>query len=834
MEDPLLVSIKGLNNEEENYVRRQTQLCLTGQPVPVQGRQEDLNKLYKKAGVKVRHANLRCPTVVSRCLAMADSFKVEEKDRGDFLEFCNQHAEPSTRRRQFHLFDSNPIQRGLLHYSLSPNETAFRDWEAHTNMPGFKTKYKEKLNRVIENLGLLEFEEFAEELNESSSFAEFSTNFYRRILLENCGISDLENLAKNRRKLLELHSSREIRDPVNIVRNYFIFSELFNVDLDTNLPSLAHLTHTSSLDLLSTLNVLQQSLESIDQATEEEETFSSPSMLHLCLDDQRLMAFPLGLNLRLLHVIGFTQQEIKELLLHPEISKKLPISVLIDFNQIVGEKFGGDVEAFCETLRRRLQIIRSEAEDLGVKDIFEMYKFLVNWEEAMAALDRAAQQQTDVPLLLKFKDTSSEFRNSCHVSVPYFPSSSGSLHDLPAASKATTGKGCEAYLKKLFSLYRSNGERTKAFKATLKRIPHHKEVPAIVVREASEWLQEEEGFTLQQLEKGFSTLLYSVPVLEVALDKADDQLEDGWRKREDALCLVNYFVELESSFNFTSIHEGIGSMIKEQNRLNNGEECEDMERGQDSEDWDEDPNEDYEEVEDWTSPAYHQQQASRRSFLSPSTSSSMNNILSSQFSTSSVSFSDEKKGKSKIRIKVASSKVRKDEAFKLDEKLPGLELKPGQVKVWQPQNPFTRLKVWLKFKEVQATWDPSIDQTEFVAGARQAVLTIASNLSTGGQWGRLRGLLHRKEHKRLQQVVEKQWSDVERRRLEIDEEHLLLLHITDCRLQQINQFKYLDVYVHAMALSPLGDSIVKMNVTFHREYTEGQLPDWIVTKFEVI
>jgi len=834
-EDPLLVSIKGLSDEEENYVRRQTQLCLTGQPVPVQGRQEELNKLYKKAGVKVRHANLRCPTVVSRCLAMADSFKVEEKDRADFLAFCNQHAEPSTRRRQFHLFDSNPIQRGLLQYSLSPSETAFRDWEAHANMPGFKTKYKEKLNNVIENLGLLEFEEFPEELNESSSFAEFSTNFYRRIMLENCGISDLENLAKNRRKLLELHSSREIRDPVNIVRNYFIFSEHLNVDLDTNLPSLAHLTHTSSLDLLSTLNVLQQSLENIDQATEEEETFSSPSMLHLCLDDQRLLAFPLGLNLRLLHVIGFTQQEIKKLLLHPEMSNKLPKSVLIDFNQIVGEKFGGDVETFCETLRRRLEIIRSEAENLGVKDIFETYKFLVNWEEAMAALDRAAQQQTDVPLLLRFKDTSSEFRNSCRVSLPYLPSSSVSLHDLPLASKATTGQGCEAYLKKLFSLYRSNGERTKAFKATLKRIPHYKEVPATVVKEASEWLQGEEGFTLQQLEKGFPTLLYAVPVLEVALDKADDQLEDGWRKREDALCLVNYFVELESSFNFTSIHEGIGSMIKEQNRLINSEEWEDMEtrRGQDFEDWDEDRDEDHEEVEDWTSPAY-QQQASRRSFLSPSTSSSMNNMLSSQFSTSSVSFSDEKKGKSKIRIKMASSKVRKDEAFKLDEKLPGLELRPGQVKVWQPQNPFTRLKVWLKFKEIQATWDPSIDQTEFVTGARQAVLTIASILSTGGQWGQLRGLLHRKEHKRLQQVVEKQWSDVERRRLEINEEHLLLLHITDCRLQQINQFKYFDVYVHVMALSPLGDRFVKMNVTFHREYTEGQLPDWIVTKFEVI
>ena len=51
---PFLVSIKGLSEEEENYVRRQTQLCLTSQPVPVQGRQEELNKLYKKAGVKVK------------------------------------------------------------------------------------------------------------------------------------------------------------------------------------------------------------------------------------------------------------------------------------------------------------------------------------------------------------------------------------------------------------------------------------------------------------------------------------------------------------------------------------------------------------------------------------------------------------------------------------------------------------------------------------------------------------------------------------------------------------------------------------------------------------
>ena len=147
--------------------------------------------------------------------------------------------------RRFHLFDSNPLQQALLHYSLSRDKNAFRDLGDHANMPGFKTKYKEKLNDVIVNLGLNEFEEFPEELNESSNFHEFSTKFYRRIMLENCGISDLENLSKNRKKLLELHNTTDVRDPVNLARNYFIFTEILNVDLDTNLSVLAQLTHTS-------------------------------------------------------------------------------------------------------------------------------------------------------------------------------------------------------------------------------------------------------------------------------------------------------------------------------------------------------------------------------------------------------------------------------------------------------------------------------------------------------------------------------------------------------------------------------------------------------------
>ena len=63
-EDPLLVSIKGLSEEEENYVRNQTKLCFAaGQPATVQGRQEELHKLYKKAGVKVGFLNLDHETI---------------------------------------------------------------------------------------------------------------------------------------------------------------------------------------------------------------------------------------------------------------------------------------------------------------------------------------------------------------------------------------------------------------------------------------------------------------------------------------------------------------------------------------------------------------------------------------------------------------------------------------------------------------------------------------------------------------------------------------------------------------------------------------------------
>lgn len=54
--------------------------------------------------------------------------------------------------------------------------------------------------------------------------------------------------------------------------------------------------------------------------------------------------------------------------------------------------------------------------------------------------------------------------------------------------------------------------------------------------------------------------------------------------------------------------------------------------------------------------------------------------------------------------------------------------RPGEGKVVFLQSPITQLKVWLKFREVQGSWDPSLTQEGVREGARMAVLAIANRL----------------------------------------------------------------------------------------------------------
>ena len=80
------------------------------------------------------------------------------------------------------------------------------------------------------------------------------------------------------------------------------------------------------------------------------------------------------------------------------------------------------------------------------------------------------------------------------------------------------------------------------------------------------------------------------------------------------------------------------------------------------------------------------------------------------------------------------------------------EHKARKIKIFHLQNPITMLKIFLKFREVKQQWDPTLDQEQCIVGAKYAVAAITSKLE-GGMWQELRGLLSRREFKRLKREV---------------------------------------------------------------------------------
>ena len=75
-----------------------------------------------------------------------------------------------------------------------------------------------------------------------------------------------------------------------------------------------------------------------------------------------------------------------------------------------------------------------------------------------------------------------------------------------------------------------------------------------------------------------------------------------------------------------------------------------------------------------------------------------------------------------------------------------------KVKLFHFQNPLKWLQIHFKFNEVKQRWDPSLEKEEFLVGVKYAVEAITSKVVTG-EWQEMRGLLSRKEFKRLRREV---------------------------------------------------------------------------------
>jgi len=170
--------------------------------------------------------------------------------------------------------------------------------------------------------------------------------------------------------------------------------------------------------------------------------------------------------------------------------------------------------------------------------------------------------------------------NPCYVRFNKIDIQVGSLpHKTMRVSSA------RLFLLQYFGYHKkTDREKIKEFDKTFGRVPHAKDVPLKIVVETLEML-ENLNFTHTQLEKGFPILFYDKDIIKEKIDKATTNIGHEWIKKDNALCVLNYLIEVETNFSFTDIYTGIlknfqrGLSLEDFHALRNSQDC-DNERSQ--------------------------------------------------------------------------------------------------------------------------------------------------------------------------------------------------------------------------------------------------------------
>lgn len=564
--ESLPVSLLGLSPREEAYVRSQVEITLKTDPMTITSKAappEDFRKLLKIANGKRGYME-RNSMLMSKCLAIPESFDMKESDKLTFMVMCYSECFLKVKGYATNTFIPTLVQRMLTYQDIDPDSfTIFKKCKGQfdkvekeiTNSKTFKTNYREKLDETIDRLGLHELEPFTAGLDENADFSEFSETFYQKIIGDNCGISNLKAVDGIDLEPGKVATARNF-DPINLVRNFYIFEQILNLDLDISLTNLSHLTAHCSLDLLVSLNLLHALVRphcDVSQRTELLSTHGN-ACLDLSLQDQKMWCFPLAHALKILHRIGFTQEE-RELLLFRR-NYNLVASELYYYSvRHHMDNCNVDFQSFTETMEKRLMIIRQEGVNLGVVDVLQMYQFMMNWEKVMSVLSSSSHFNSDYPspVVLQFKTILSNI-GSCTVTVTGV---SGSHH-------WASNNGTITFLKNKFDY--NTLEETVALLAEMKKIPHFQNIPLKVVVETAMYL-EQEGFTTKQMDVGFHVMFYSRTIVHKYMKEAEKTLGTDWREQENALCLLLYVIELATNFSFCQLYDGIAASSNEDCRL---------------------------------------------------------------------------------------------------------------------------------------------------------------------------------------------------------------------------------------------------------------------------
>lgn len=165
----------------------------------------------------------------------------------------------------------------------------------------------------------------------------------------------------------------------------------------------------------------------------------------------------------------------------------------------------------------------------------------------------------------------------------------------------------------------------------------------------------------------------------------------------------------------------------------------------------------------------------------------------------------------------------------------GRDPEPARMKVISIPNPLRWFNNQMEMLVLKKDWDPTFDISSFKFGVKQAVCT-STELISRREWGELRGLLSQKAISKLRTT---KWTDDEVNNLVLEPSRIQVTQIDNVSMQIIVDRKYCDIDMTVIGTrDPYNCDkhsliVLEYFARFHREYTEGVLPDWTITVFKL-
>ena len=520
----LAFSLPCLSRTECNYVTTQLNLLTGNCPSPITGPGYRFDGIAGAYGLDSKVTDSRkfkmlCEraTHERRYFNKIDMIRPHQVQRG--LEFGAMLGDPNIWIKEGSAKKTNYNYNKTLEVVQSKKEYDF------TNI------YLARLGEVLNRLGLQD-SELDMEIWSRSDYNTFSSEFYDKFLKEICGVNVQYESKKILNKWRYGKSLRMDKDPINLIRTYYLLKEILDVDLDMNLKFVALLGRISALEILVTMNVLFWLTDAkLEEGLRKELVLNMDvdKFESLYVESQVVWDLSLPQCRDILTSIGFTQYEVTKLIFETQ-------PYLITDIQKKVCSFDNNLETYINIMSKRVELLKREGFKLGIADVSAMFKFLNNWERVMDAIDKAEIEKN-----LCFV----KFSNNTNYSTI-------KVGNLPIKKK--TGSISRLFLLQYLDI--REREEVKEFDNMFKRIPNAKDVPLKVIIDSLELL-EGLNFSKEQIRKGFHIAFYPKNILEKEIARVDSNLGIEWMEKDNALVLLNYFIELENGLEFDLIYQGI-------------------------------------------------------------------------------------------------------------------------------------------------------------------------------------------------------------------------------------------------------------------------------------